>query len=427
MTVYKRIDKGVEAQFYSYKFTINKIPYRGTCKGCTTQKDAEEYERKKKKEVMNQIKDLPLNEQIVNLIRSNTSLETKRILEIVEIMDKMINTIDTGLLLEDSFERYLLKPTKNPPSERQIEENRTKFNDFLKFMKSKYPELIYLSDVKKVHGEEYINYLKTHGNFDQVHVMKRTTGKTYKKEKVCEYTYTNNKLSNTTINSKHNCIKAVFSRLLEDEGLLFNPFNFPTLKKDSVSREVFSNDELVLINQNLTMPITKPVFLTGLYTGLSLKDISTLKWSEIKDGFIVRKRSKTGSSLEIPIHSELKLFFDTIEKGSGEFVFESVNKAYQSSSLTDIIRNFLTSLGIENSVDVGTVKSRSIKGAHSLRHSFAFYAGLLQTPNSTIQSLLGHMTPEMTEHYQKHTRRTDKQNLVDQFPNILKSNINDTS
>ena len=61
----------------------------------------------------------------------------------------------------------------------------------------------------------------------------------------------------------------------------------------------------------MTMPYTKPIFIIGLCTGLTLGDICLLKWSEIDGNWITNKRRrKTGTALEIPILPPLANFLN---------------------------------------------------------------------------------------------------------------------
>ena len=49
-----------------------------------------------------------------------------------------------------------------------------------------------------------------------------------------------------------------------------------------------------------------------------------------------------------------------------------------------------------------------MKDVHSLRHTFAYLAGCYQIPLPVVQSILGHMSPEMTKHYSAHASIEDK-------------------
>ena len=44
----------------------------------------------------------------------------------------------------------------------------------------------------------------------------------------------------------------------------------------------------------------------------------------------------------------------------------------------------------------------SVKNLHSMRHVFYYYAGQAEIPLSTVQSIIEHMTSEMTRHYMAH-------------------------
>lgn len=49
-----------------------------------------------------------------------------------------------------------------------------------------------------------------------------------------------------------------------------------------------------------------------------------------------------------------------------------------------------------------------MKDLHSCRHTFCYYAGLAGIPLAVVQSIVGHMTPAMTEHYSVHASMEDK-------------------
>ena len=49
-----------------------------------------------------------------------------------------------------------------------------------------------------------------------------------------------------------------------------------------------------------------------------------------------------------------------------------------------------------------------MKDLHSCRHTFCYYAGLAGIPLAVVQSIVGHMTPAMTEHYSAHASMEDK-------------------
>ena len=64
-------------------------------------------------------------------------------------------------------------------------------------------------------------------------------------------------------------------------------------------------------------------------------------------------------------------------------------------------------------------RATSVKDVRSLRHTFAYLAGCFQIPLPVVQSILGHMSPEMTKHYQAHADRAAKEEYLAQMPDFI--------
>ena len=175
----------------------------------------------------------------------------------------------------------------------------------------------------------------------------------------------------------------------------------------------------------MTMPYTQPIFTVGLCTGLTLGDICLLRWDEIADGWINNKRRrKTGAMLDIPIMPPLAAFLEQQRPhtGAGEFVAPELAAMYQTnpSGVMLRVKSFLEGLGIQTTARVeGRSRAVSTKAAHAMRHTFAYLAGVYNVPQPIVQSVLGHMSPEMTALYQKHASREAKAKFLKQMPNVL--------
>ena len=57
----------------------------------------------------------------------------------------------------------------------------------------------------------------------------------------------------------------------------------------------------------------------------------------------------------------------------------------------------------------------SMKDLHSCRHTFCYFAGLAGIPLTVVQSIVGHMSPEMTKHYSAHATLEDKRRGMKQL------------
>jgi integrase len=388
---------------YHYEFMCNGRRYYGVCEGCTTERTALAYEKRFKATIKK------LDEQNnINALVENFKQEL---------------TGGQKIKLNEAFDKYLEKPRRKIASPQQQKINRSQWNDFCAFSMDKYPEFITIDKITKSMAEAYISNLQQNGRY----VSNVTYIRKYGEKEVEHHYKTTSKLSPRTINAYHKTLKSVFSKLKEDAGLLFNPFDFEMLDSKSEIRDAFTIEELELIGRNLD-GFTKPIFLIGICTGLSMGDICLLRWSAIREGWIVTKRRKTGTELEIPILPPLAQFFSEQQQVSGgdEYILPEHSKMYLSNSagISYRIRKFLENLGITTTVKVkGRERRANKKGCHAIRHTFAYMAGLHQIPMSTVQAVLGHSSTSMTMHYQRHADRKAKEQHFKQMPDFLSNTL----
>ncbi len=234
-------------------------------------------------------------------------------------------------------------------------------------------------------------------------------------------------LSSQTINTYQQVLTEVFQLLARDAGIAENPFSsIPRLKKDAETREAFSEEELGVIRDNLD-DFTQPLFTIAIATALREGDICTLKWSEVdfKQDLIIKRMRKTGNMVEIPIMPPLRLYLFQLHTDSAEseYVLPKHAEMYlnNSSGVSYRIKQFL-----ENKCHITTTKTLegrsravSVKDLHSCRHTFCYYAGLYGIPLSIVQSIVGHMTPEMTKHYSAHASLSAKREQMRQLPEFM--------
>ena len=220
MSIRKRkTSSGKQTTEYHYEFMQSCKRYYGVCEGCSTERAAIAYE----KTVKENVKKLAEQKSLGALI------------------ENFKNELSGGdrITLDNAFELYLAKPGRKSPNVKQIKSNKSQWNDFLAFMKENYPETDQLDKVTRQQAESYIKQLKESGRFI---CTINYNAKRHGKKVELKYN-TLNKLSVRTINAFHKTLKSVFSRLKEDAGILYNPFDFEMLQKNSESREAFSQDE----------------------------------------------------------------------------------------------------------------------------------------------------------------------------------------
>ena len=401
MSVAKRKTKSGYTKEYHYAFAQDGKRYRGVCEGCTTKRDAEEYEKNLRKRVQ----------------EAAAQKDVKQLIE--HFREELTGSKD--IFIAKAYEKSLEKPKKRMPSESLIRSKRSYWMDFTAYLNATYPDIQKLSEVRPFHAEAYVQYLRQNGRFNKTVSY---SGSVITKERSYQL---KSELSPKTINTYQQVLSEVFQLLARDAGIVENPFAaIPMLKKESESREAFSEDELTIIRDNLD-DFTRPLFTIAIATALREGDICTLKWSEIdfKRDLVVKRMRKTGNMVEIPIMPPLRFYLLQLQTDSAELEYVLPQHAdmylNNSSGVSYRIKQFL-----ENKCHIATTKklegrSRavSVKDLHSCRHTFCYYAGLYGIPLSIVQSIVGHMTPEMTKHYSAHASLSAKREQMRQLPEFM--------
>ena len=401
MSVAKRKTKSGYTKEYHYAFAQDGKRYRGVCEGCTTKREAEEYEKNLRKRVQ----------------EAAAKKDVKQLYE--HFREELTGSKD--ILLADAYEKSLEKPKTRMPSEKQVRSKRAYWLDFTAFLNERYPDLQKLSEVRPLHAEAYIQYLRQNGRFNKTVTYR---GSVVTQERSYQL---KSELSPQTINTYQQALTEVFQLLARDAGIADNPFSsIPRLKKDAETREAFSEEELCVIRDNLD-DFTQPLFTIAIATALREGDICTLKWSEVdfKQDLIITRMRKTGNMVEIPIMPPLRDYLLQLQTATtkSEYVLPKHAEMYlnNSSGVSYRIKQFL-----ENKCRITTTKTLegrsravSVKDLHSCRHTFCYYAGLYGIPLSIVQSIVGHMTPEMTKHYSAHASLSAKREQMRQLPEFM--------
>ena len=373
-----------------YEFMQHGKRYFGTCEGAKSQRQAEAFERTVKEKA----------KQANGLKSVKALLETFR--------DDL--TGGKRISLAEAFELAEQKPRSRVPSKGHASTKRAIWGDFLAFMRGEHPDIENLIDVTDAHAQEYIALLQKSGRYEKTVSYSRGTG-----ENVRTVTMQKSEgaLSARTLHLYQMVCTEVFNLLAKDAGLQDNPFtSVRRAKPDAESREAFSPEELKIIFDNLD-GFTRPLFMMAVWTGLREGDICTLKWNEVdlERHLITRKTRKTRTTVQIPISDQLYTMFLATERTESEYVFPKHAAMYLANSdgVSYRVKKFLEGLGIQTTrTPEGRTRAISVKDLHSCRHTFCYYAGLAGIPLAIVQAIVGHMSSEMTKHYQAHATLEDK-------------------
>lgn len=390
--------------FY-YQFVLEGKRYNGVCKNCSNKKDAEAYERKIKREAA----------------RGSGQTEAEQYHR--DELKKIVRS-KKQITLDEAYELAEQKPRSRMPSEKHAGTKRTIWGDFLAFMYGEHPDVENLIDVTEAHAQEYIATLQKSGRYEKTINYSRVEGKRVRNISTQNVA---GALSPRSIRLYQMVCAEVFALLQEDAGMQKNPFSgIRKVKSDTETREAFTPEELKTIYDNLD-GFMRPLFMLAVWTGLREGDICTLKWNEVDldRRMIARKTRKTGAKVQIPISNQLYEFLITTPRTDSEYVFPEHAQMYltNSTGVSYRIKQFLEGLGIETTrKPEGRTRAISVKDLHSCRHTFCYYAGLAGIPLSVVQSIVGHMSPEMTKHYSAHASMEDKRRGMERLSFFTQEN-----
>ena len=155
-------------------------------------------------------------------------------------------------------------------------------------------------------------------------------------------------------------------------------------------------------------PHLRPIIETALLSGMRRGELLSLKWEQIRNGFIYLTETKSGKARQIPINVRLAEVFKEVRRKNhlkSEYVFCDS----QGRRFYEVKRSFTSACrraGVEDF------------RFHDLRHTFASRLVMRGASLRAVQELLGHADLKMTMRYahlsQEHLR--DSVNLLNDLP-----------
>lgn len=305
----------------------------------------------------------------------------------------------------ETFDLALAKPQRSNFSQEKVPLKRNYWNDFCAWMREFNPGVTMMRDVTPNMAENYIAFIRAHGWFSE----HRASGGF------------DRKFSHSTLNSIHAVLTLVFDRLKNDTVMLCNPFaDIPRLSGNNGERDAFSIEQLRVIFSRAD-DYMKPIFFIGLFTGLSECDVCKLRKDEIKFDrhHIYRKRCKTQTTSSIPMLPILEDYLHTLVSdpdNQSEYVLPVHAAEYCrgryiiSTKVKEFLENtcgFVTTVKLKD-----RTRLHSFLDFHSLRHTFCSLACAAGIPQNVVQSIVGHMTPKMTELYSRHVQESERMHWI---------------
>jgi integrase len=219
-------------------------------------------------------------------------------------------------------------------------------------------------------------------------------------------------LSAPTVNGALKVLRMPF-RAAHDNGLIdINPLtkNSVRLLKDearNVEKDTFSPSQISELLKAAPSTDWQGSILAGYFTGLRLKDVTDLTWSnvDLNEQTITVETRKTRKDVTVPIHPNLAAWLKKQTRGIARApVFPSLYGKTGSgkSGLSMAFRRIMERAGIRGRLlreSTGEGRSHSSLSFHSLRHSFVTSLAAAGIGVETRQQLVGHASMAMNASY----------------------------
>ena len=256
----------------------------------------------------------------------------------------------------------------------------------------------YLENFKKHFGEDTrlsnIRYVELESYRNQVR-QKQTHFHTIRKD--------------ASVNREMACFHHLFTKAVEWDMMEKNPFergHCLLLKENNKRLRYLTEKEIPKLLHSCKGHI-KEIVECAVNTGMRRGEILSLRWSQIRDGFIYLQKTKTNTARQIPINDDLQRLFERIRSKKDKPKKKNVirldgNPVENRSSKSEYVFNY-------HGQQVSEVK-RSFKKAledagiedfrfHDLRHTFASHMVMRGASIKEVQEILGHKTLTMTVRY----------------------------
>ena len=404
---------------FHYRFQFEGKSYSGVCCGC----DVRSLDHAKAKRLAEafeaSVRERLIHEEAERKELENDVRKNKTVTALIENYRYEL-TGGKPVSLAEAFELALSKPSRRQCHETYREQKRLYWSDFTAYMAATYPDVTDLARVRKAHCESFVQLLTTKGRFVK-EVRYTRPGK--RRDKAVSYTRDYG-VSPKTVKEIAGTCKWVFARVMEDAGLVSNPWVGVVLPApDPVAREVFTPEELRLIWEGIQSDeFCRPLFMIAANSGLTEGDICMMKWSDFDwaASYFRTRRRKTGVSINLPLIPELIAYLATLKRDA-EYVLPEHAELYSRcpSMVSDRIKSFLNNLGIKTVVEVPGRRAVSVKDLHSMRHVFCYRAKRAGIPESVIMKFVGHAVLAMTEHYADHDTDEELRSEMQKLPPLF--------
>jgi len=124
----------------------------------------------------------------------------------------------------------------------------------------------------------------------------------------------------SSVNREMSCLHHLFSMALEWDLADSNPFSNKKslmLKENNMRLRFLSEEEIPKLLENCKGHL-RDIVETALHSGMRRGEILSLKWTQVRSGFIYLRKTKTNNPRQIPINDALEALFDRLRGNTGK-------------------------------------------------------------------------------------------------------------
>jgi len=230
-----------------------------------------------------------------------------------------------------------------------------------------------------------------------------------------------------TVNQTIKILKLPFKIALE-EGLIDRNPVAPVrpIRASSAKKGVFRPEQIQRL-LDVTEGDWKGLILCGYFTGGRLVDLARLTWDDIdlSEKTITFVQTKTGASVQIPIHQNLYEYLLELHRSDDPkrpvfpklFDKPGAGKSGLSMSFKRLMERAGIDEGVARKKDGKLGRNVSQLSFHSLRHSFNSAMANADVPLEIRQKLTGHASKDMNKHY-THLELETVRRAVESIPQL---------
>ncbi len=212
------------------------------------------------------------------------------------------------------------------------------------------------------------------------------------------------------------CLHHLFCKAVEWDMMEKSPFEHKKslILKENNKRLRFLNDDEITNLLSACSPHLKPIVSCAILTGMRRGEILSLKWDQVRGGFIYLEKTKTNEARQIPISDALEAVFRDIRRKEhlrSEYVF-----TFRQDRIQDNVKKaFAAAVKKAGLVDFHF---------HDKRHTFASQVLMNGGTLHDLRELLGHKSMTMTLRY-SHLTQESKRKAVNLLGKLTAFNAGD--